>query len=114
MLRPNQWCVLQKGAGNDLYGQTIEGVKSRERCSVVSFPTNDVKSSVRTDSSASRGNAHEFQTDAVVLLTNKTKAVLHDILIIRDMMLRISEVHPRWNVNGVLDHFECKLTIWTQ
>jgi len=112
MLRPNQIFVIEKRAGNDVYGQPVQGVRSRERGSIVKFPTTDVKSAVRADSSASRGNAHEFQADAVVLLTNKTVATLHDFLIIRGFTLRIMMIHPRWSAAGLLDHYECELKIW--
>lgn len=114
MLRPNQWFIVQKAAGNDVYGQGKPGIKSRELGSIVSLPTVDVKSSVRTDSSASRGNAHEFQNNGVVLLTAKTKAVLHDILIIRGLTLKIVMMHPRYDAAGRFDHFECQLQMWTQ
>lgn len=112
MLRPNQIFIVQQQGANDVYGQPTQGLRSRERGSIVKFPTTDVKSSVRTDSSASRGNAHEYQTDAVVLLTNKTQAGLHDFLIIRGFTLRIMMMHPRYSAAGVLDHYECELQIW--
>ena len=114
MLLPNAKFILQKSGGNDVYGQPVPGKKTTERGSIVKFPVTDVKSSVRSDSSASRGNAHEFQADAVVLLTANTAAVLHDIMIIRGLTLKISAIHPRYNAQGVLDHFETTLIIWTQ
>ena len=114
MLRPNQRFILQKSAGNDVYGQPLPGVKSPERGAIVRLPTTDVKSSVRADSAASRGNAHEFQTDALVLLPVGTKAALHDFLIIRGMTLKIVMIHPRYDAGGRLDHFECQLEIEAQ
>lgn len=114
MLMPNQTCVLIKSAGNDVYGQPIPGIQSRERCSVVSMPTADVKSSVRSDSSASRGNAHEEQVNGKILLTAVTRAEMHDILVIRGQKLKIDSVHPRWNAAGKLDHIEVTVSIWTK
>lgn len=114
MLRPNQRFILQKAAGNDRYGQTTEGRKSQIRGSIVKFEISDVKSSVRTDSSASRGNAHEFQADAIVLIPASVAVVEHDILIIRGVTLRIMQIHQRFDASGRFDHNECKLSIWTQ
>lgn len=114
MLMPNQTCMLIKSAGNDVYGQPIPGIQSRERCSVVSMPTADVKSSVRSDSSASRGNAHEEQTNGKILLTAVTKAVMHDILVVRGQKLKIISTHPRFNAAGKLDHIEVAVNIWTK
>lgn len=114
MLLPNQTCILVKSAGNNLYGQPLPGVRSKERCSIVKMPTTDVKSSVRSDSSASRGEAREAETDAVVLLTKGTKAKMHDLLVVRGTMLKITAVEPRWNAAGALDHFEANASIWTE
>lgn len=114
MLMPNQVCYLIKSAGNDVYGQPKPGVRSKERCSIVKMPTVDVKSSIRADSSASRGTAHELQTNGTVLLTSVTKALMHDILEIRGQQMKIIGVQPRWDATGALDHIEVTVSIWSQ
>lgn len=114
MLMPNQICLLVKSGGNDVYGQPKPGIRSRERCSIVKMPSLDVKSSIRADSSASRGNAHELQTNGVVLLTASTSALMHDLLIIRGQTVKITGVHPRYSAAGNLDHFEMTVSIWSQ
>lgn len=113
MLRPNQFCIIAKRTGNDVFGQPLPGRRVREMCSVVKLEISDEKTSVRTDSSASRANAHEFQSDAVILLTAKSIAAINDILIVRGHELKITMIHPRYDVNGILDHHEVAADIWT-
>ena len=114
MLLPNQNCILVSRQGNDIYGQPVPGRRSRERCSVVKLEVASEKTSVRTDSSASRGNAHEFQSDAVLLLPAKTIAKINDILIVRGHSLKITMMHPRYNVLGELDHQEVAADVWAE
>lgn len=114
MLRPNQICYIVKSQGNDVYGRPLPGKRLRERCSVVKLIVNDEKSAVRTDSSASKGNAQEFVAESVILLTPQTTATIHDILEVRGVTLEIMGMHQRFNVQGVLDHFEVTGKIWTK
>lgn len=115
MLRPNKKCIIEQSSGDtDVYGQPVPGVRSEERCSVVRLNVVDQKSSVRADSSASRGNAREFQVDALLLLASNTKARIHDIIIVNGQALKIVGLQPRFNVAGKLDHYEATATIWTQ
>ena len=61
MFRPNQNCQIQKSSGKtDVYGMPVPGRKVNERLAVIELNLMAVKSSVRADSSASRGNAQEM------------------------------------------------------
>lgn len=114
MLRPNQKCIIVKRNGNDIYGKPKPGLRLPERCAVVKDILVDVKSSIRTDSSASRGNAHEFQHEGIILLTAGTQALQHDIIELRGRQMEIMSMHRRYDVTGRLDHHECTTQIWTQ
>jgi hypothetical protein len=113
MFRPNIRCVIQLASGkNDVRGQPIPGPNVPERCAVVKLVTKNEKSSVRADSSASRGNALELEADSVILLTTGTRAQIDDIIIIGGYKLRIMAKQPRFDVSGRLDHYEINAAMW--
>lgn len=115
MINPNIPCKIQISSGrNDVYGRPIPGELVKELCCVVKLLTRNEKSSVRADSSASRGSAHEFETDAVLLLAKNTRASVDDILEVAGQHLRISGIFPRFAVNGVLDHYQIEAKIWSK
>jgi hypothetical protein len=114
MFKPNKSCRLQLSSGkSDKYGQPIQSVFTAERCSVVKLTSYSAKSSVRADSSATRGSASEFEADAVILLPPKTKANVNDILIVGGIKLRISGIRPRFDVQGNIDHKEIDAIFWS-
>lgn len=112
MFRPNQVCAIQVTSGNtDVYGQPLATTRVREQCAVVRLVTTNQPSSVRADSSASRGNAKELVSDSLILLAKTTVANIDDLIDIGGMTLRITSKHPRFNIAGSLDHFEITATI---
>ena len=113
MFRPNQKCRIQLSAGNDVYGQPKPAAYVSERCSIVKLILTATKSSVRADSSASRGNADEVQAKSVILLTANTKAKIEDIIEVAGAKLKIEGVFPRHDAQGRLDHFEINASIWS-
>jgi hypothetical protein len=113
MFKPNQRCRIQLSGGNDVYGQPKPGVFVSEGCSIVKLMIVNQKSSVRADSSASRGNARELQADCVLLMTVATKAKVDDIIQIAGAKFKISGRFPRHDVNGRLDHVEIHAMMWS-
>lgn len=115
MFVPNLKCQIQKASeSTDVYGMPIPGVKKNELMAIVEMRMMAVKSSVRADSSASRGNAQEIECDARFLLTTKTVAAINDILIFGSHKFRIVSIFPRHDVQGRLDHFEVTCNYWSQ
>ncbi|MFK3740964.1 hypothetical protein [Massilia sp. TN1-12] len=115
MFKPNLRCRIQLSSGeNDVYGQPIPGRFVNERCAVVKLEISNEKTSVRADSSASRGNAIEEEVVSIILLTNKTKAEKDDIIEVSGVKLRIAARHPRFDVTGRLDHYEIRATMWAE
>lgn len=115
MFRPNQTCRIQLASGkNDIHGQPLPGRYVIERCAVVKLSISNEKSSVRADSSASRGNALEQQVESVILLQTTSQARIDDIIELAGVKLRIMARHPRYDVGGRLDHFEIRATMWSQ
>lgn len=114
MFRPNQSCVIQKASGkNDAYGMPLPGVRHTERCAIVEVRIRSEKSSVRADSSASRGSAMELETDAKFLLAKTSRAAIDDLLIHAGTQYRINSKHARYDLQGRLDHYEITCTYWS-
>lgn len=113
MFRPNLKCRIQLSSGNDVYGQPKPTTYVSEGCSVVKLILTSTKSTVRADSSASRGNAMEIQAHSVILLSARTKASINDIIEVSGSKLRIEGVQPRYDTQGRLDHYEINASVWS-
>jgi hypothetical protein len=114
MFRPNQVCYVTVASGRtDVYGQPLAATKVREQCAVVRLLTTNMKSAVRADSSASRGNAKELVTDSLILLAATTAADIDDLIEVGGVKLRILSKHPRYSVGGALDHYEITASVWS-
>jgi hypothetical protein len=113
MFRANQNCRVQLASGkNDVHGQPIPGRFIPERCAIVKLIVINEKSSVRADSSATRGNARELEAESVILLPPTTQARIDDIIIVSGFQLRIMAMQPRYDVGGRHDHFEVNAAMW--
>ncbi len=114
MFRPNQSCTIVVASGRtDVYGQPLAATRVAERCAVVRLITTNQPSSVRADSSASRGAAKEVVSDSLILLAKSTAANIDDLIEINGSKLRILSKHPRFAINGRLDHYEITASIWS-
>lgn len=114
MFRPNKVCYISVASGRtDVYGQPLSATKVREQCAVVRLVTTNMKSAVRADSSASRGNAKELVGDSLILLTATTAASIDDLIDVGGDTFRILSMHPRYSVGGALDHYEVTASVWS-
>lgn len=109
---PKNRCMVIKNGGTDLYGMPKPGIRHIEKCSIVKLLVGNEKSSVRADSSASRGNAMELEADGVFLMATTTKAQVDDLIELGANQLRVMGFHPRYNAAGVLHHYEMHCTHW--
>lgn len=106
MFRPNLDCVVRQKAGNDVYGMPAYGARKRERCAIVKKVLRSDKTSVRADSSASRGNARELEADVLILVSPNTTAQIDAILDVVGDQFRVMSKHGRYSIAGKLDHYE--------
>jgi hypothetical protein len=114
MFRPNFNCQIQKTTGKtDVYGMPVPGRKYNERCSIIDLNVRNEKSAVRADTSASRGNAREFEANAKLLLTKNTAGEIDDMIIVNGAEFRIASKFPRHDLQGNLDHYEITCTYWS-
>lgn len=110
---PKNRCTVIKNGGTNLYGLPKPGIRVGERCSIVKLLISNEKSSVRADSSASRGNAMEMEADGIFLMSTNTKAGVDDLIEIGTNQLRVMGIHARYNAAGVLHHYEIHCTYWS-
>lgn len=110
MFVPNNTCRLWKATttldirGERSYLSPVDNIA----CAVVSLDLLIDKTSVRADSSGSRGRAEEEQGDGLILFPTYVSIDENDIIEVDGAVLEIISVFPRRSVLGVLDHFEVK------
>lgn len=114
MFIPNAQCrVTGMGERFDVHGQPVPGAARIARCSIVKLASTRIKTSVRTDSSASRGFAQEREI-AARLLFGKDEAIAEgDLIEIREFKLKVTASSPRYTVNGTLDHNQIDAEAWS-
>ncbi len=114
MFKPNQFCFVRARDGYDQFGMAKFGLRKKERCAIVKMIQKSDKTSVRADSSASRGNAREIVADLVILLEPKTSATHDSIIEFRGDMYVVKSIHERFDIRGKHDHNEVACTYWSE
>lgn len=115
MFLPNNRCIYKRRTGFTGTGEPLYGAPTEIRCSVIDMSVIARRTSVRADSSASRGAALEDAPDKIMMLFPKRAGVLTgDRIEIQNFELRIIGLQPRWAVSGELDHYEATLEPWKQ
>ena len=114
MFRPNLICFIQQMQSYDDYGQPVIGRKKKERCAITRKVLTNRKTSVRADSSASRGSAREIEADVLVLVAPNTTADIDSIVTIEDERFRVLSKHARYAINGRKDHYELGCSYWSE
>lgn len=114
MFIPNTTGVLAALTGNSIDGSPTFGTPATVRCGLVRLAEADEKTSVRTDSSASRGAAEEKIIKRGKVLFPASVTVAHGAkFTIYGVIMRVVSVEPRIAITGELDHHECDLEIWS-
>lgn len=112
MFTPNVIGILKPRIARDIHGQSMFGDPVQCPFAVVNLETKSQKTSVRADSSGSRGAADEIASDRLKILISP-----HIIVKIEDHFefdgesYVIKRLHPRRAVSGQIDHFECDLQV---
>lgn len=110
MFRPNSYATLLIYDGtSDVFGKKNFLKPMKVRCAVILYDVKSQKTSVRADTSASRGQAQEIEGLAKFLFPKTLKIKVEDRVIKDNFVLDVIEVFPRYNVLGVLDHYEVDL-----
>lgn len=98
--------------GSDLHGQPLMGPPTFEMVAPVKLQFAAQHSTVRTDSSASHGQAYEETANIVILARPITKIATDDVLTILGRKVKVSETHNRYTVTGILDHVQVHCVMW--
>lgn len=107
MFIPNNTGMLSRRLSNNLYSEISYDTPIRVECGVVRMPVTAQQTSVRADSSASRGAADEITSNARILFTVNVSPQINDRFEIAGFKLRCVSREPRYSVAGILDHYEC-------
>ncbi len=105
-------CTIEHQGSPDVYGEIGFSAPVPERCGVVRLRHERQDTTVRADSSATRGYADEFVSTNLILLQATTQARSGDRLTVAGVKIRIMSLFPRYDVHGVLDHFEVRGELW--
>ncbi|HAO7436654.1 TPA: hypothetical protein IRA83_004759 [Escherichia coli] len=103
--------IYRFGAKN-VYGEAQLQFIRKTNVGVVKFEQSNEKSSVRADSSGSRGKASLELFDAVLVVPLEAAVQLDDVLILEGQKLKVSSVHRRWGLRGRPGHLEVGANIW--
>lgn len=110
---PNQDCLISKRDDDtDEFGQVTFGHKQKERCAVVTFTIGREKTTVRADSSGSRGNAQEITADIRLLFKHNSIIAIGDKVELLGYSLSVLSKFPRHSISGRLDHYQVDCEIW--
>lgn len=112
MFIPNNTGLLARNLGFNRYGEPSFGEAKTVECGVVHLGRVDQKTSVRTDSSATRGNADETLFNAKILFPSYVVVSAGDRFVINGQKLRVTAIEPRYSVYGSLDHYEVDFDRW--
>lgn len=112
MFRPNVRAKASKLQGTSVYGKREYSDWFSVDIGIVKLEKSSSKTSVRTDSSGSRGSAREILADARILLPSYTNLNTGDRLQIHGMLLTVESITPRYSVMGHFDHWQVDCSIY--
>jgi len=101
--------IRRKSKTTDMYGQHTYGQKEAIHYALVRYDTVIEDSTVRADSSATRGNIKEFHASGRILVEKRHNPDFGDLVIVEGRVYQIKGVEIRFNVLGKLDHYQCEL-----
>ncbi|HBY0559068.1 TPA: hypothetical protein MIO74_24850 [Klebsiella pneumoniae subsp. pneumoniae] len=103
---------IYRFGSKNVYGEAQLQFVRKTKVGVVKFEQSNEKSSVRADSSGSRGKAALELFDAVLIAPLEAAVQLDDVLVLEGQKLKVSSVHRRWGLRGRPRHLELGANIW--
>lgn len=115
MFSPNLMGSIQRLQSRDIHGRHVLSDPVKCPFGPVSLNIGAVKTSVRADSSASRGSANQISVEAgSILISKNVGPKMNDIFTFSGVNFEITSVHERYSVDGFLDHYQCDLETYVQ
>jgi hypothetical protein len=109
---PNTTGKLARKLGTDLFAQQTYAPAVTVPCGIVKLATRVKPTPVRADYSATRGNAEEEVSISKILFPASVEISDDDKFTISGIDLRVTGVHERRSVFGVIDHYEVDFGLW--
>lgn len=110
MFFPNTHADLYvRSANANNFGRFTYTKRKGVPCAIVYLNVSAQKSSVRADTSGSRGQADQMQGDARILIPKTLVVEEGDVFFKDRLWLEVIEAEPRRNVLGQLDHYQIEL-----
>lgn len=98
--------IMRKMAKRDIHGREIYGPSEPVRVSIVHLRDIVEETSVRADSSASRGASQQGTLQAKLLVAPTLKVSRGDVIEVRGRLVEVESVHDRIDIFGRLNHLE--------
>lgn len=112
MFSPNLIGALRNRTGRDVHGMAVYGDPVICPFAVVNLERRSQKTSVRADSSGSRGSADEVaSTNLKILVPSYVVINVDDEFTFEGERYQVSTKHKRRSVAGGVDHIECDLEV---
>lgn len=111
MFRPNNYGMLSKQVGRNIYGEFRYKNPVKVPCAIVDNVAKQQRTPVRTDSSADRGASEEKVAQVKILFLPNVVITSSDKFEIAGLSLRVVAIQQRYSVLGVLDHLEVDFDI---
>ena len=109
---PNLVGKIQRVTGRDIHGRPVLGPETECQFAVVNAKRQQEKTSVRADSSASRGMGDEITTGLCRILVAKHERIeIGDVFSFDGDSYDVNSKHVRRSVFGQIDHYECDLEV---
>ncbi|GAA0353338.1 hypothetical protein L9H26_18750 [Morganella psychrotolerans] len=104
--------IYRKSEKTNMYGEPALSFAGKSPVGFVRFIESYDKSSVRADSSASRGKADIDLFDAVIIFPKTANLKIDDVLLIEGVKLEVKRVHNRFGLRGKPGHYEVGADLW--
>jgi hypothetical protein len=109
---PNLVGKIYRPLSRDIYGRPVFAEPAACQFAVVNAKRQQEKTSVRADSSASRGMADEITTALGCILVAKHQNIeIGDVFEFDGDTYDVNSKHIRRTVFGEIDHFECDIQV---
>lgn len=114
LFQPNLTCQIRRLSATNVYGEEELGQPVTAQCAIVKLRRFVETSSVRADSSASRGTAREIQIEGKLLFPYATVIAENDQVEVSGLKVRVIGVFLRHDLRGKPDHLEVEVTAWAK
>lgn len=112
--RPIASALHRSVTGFDATGRPILDDGRKVGFSPIKIDHSVRQTSIRTDKSASKSRADEDVVDARLLVEPRAQLALGDILEFNGAQYRVVTIFPRYDMSGIVDHYQVDLAKWRE